>query len=294
MRILPRPLGQVLTDAMNTLARVWRPLAPTAIASFVPASLLTLLAFQMTGVIELVDMVLADPMYLQRMPEAEYDGMIRSLIQAGLMAAVIQGVATVFVFLFANRLVRASLVGETTSAREARRHAAVRMFSGITGGLLAALTIVCALALGVFAWAYVVNRPSFTNQTLLANILLFVLISPAVWLSVSMSMFASVVSFEEAGVSGSLRRSIDLVRGRWGQTLFFLVMVGLFGTIAIQLIQLVALPISFGGQSSVLSWLIALFGVAAQGLILASIGATYAHWYIDLRARKEPVLVNQL
>lgn len=294
MRILPRPLGQVLTDAMNTLTKVWRLLAPTAIAAFVPASLLTLLAFQMTGVIELVERVLADPMYLQRMPDSEYDGMIRSLIQAGFMAAAIQGVATVFVFLFANRLVRASLVGETTSAGEARRHAAVRMFSGITGGLLAALTVVGTLALGVLAWAYVVNRPSFTNQTLLANILLFALISPAVWLSVSMSMFTSVVSFEEAGVSGSLRRSIDLVRGRWGQTLLFLVLVGLFGTVAIQLIQVVALPLSFGGRSSLMGWLVALFGVAAQGLILASIGATYAHWYIDLRARKEPVLVNQL
>jgi hypothetical protein len=294
MRILPRRLGQVLTDAMTTLAKVWRPLAPTAIAAFVPASLLTLLVFHWTGIIELIERILADPMYLQRIPTSDYDQIVRSLIQAGFLVAAIQGVATVFVFLFANRLVRSALVGEAVSAREARRHAAVRMFSGITAGLLGALTVVGAFALGVFAWAYVVNRPTFTNQILLANILLLVLISPAVWLAISMSMFTSVVSFEEAGVSGSLRRSIDLVRGRWGQTLMFLILVGLFGTVAIQLIQLIALPLSFGGQSSVLSWVVALFGVAAQGLILASIGATYAHWYIDLRARKEPVLVNQL
>ncbi len=279
---------------MTTLATVWRPLAPTSIAAFVPASLLTLLVFHMTGFIDLVERVLADPMYLQRIPVTEYDQIVRSLIQVGFLTAAIQGAATVFVFLFANRLVRSALIGESVSAREARHHAAVRMFSGITGGLLAALTVIGALVLGLFAWAYVVNRPTFTNQILLANILLFVLISPAIWLSVSMSMFTSVVSFEEAGVSGSLRRSIDLVRGRWGQTLVFLILVGLFGTVAIQLIQLIALPLSFGGQSSLVSWLVALFGVAAQGLILASIGATYAHWYIDLRARKEPVLVNQL
>lgn len=294
MRILPRPLLQVIGDAMSTLARNWRALAPTAIIAFIPSSILTVLVFNWTGAIGIVETVFNDPGHLQRISEAEYNGIIRTLGTAVLLAAIIQGLVTVYVFLFANRLARASMVGESLAAAGARRHAAVRMFSGLTAGLLGAMAVGGALILGLMAWSYLVSQPAFAGMNFMASLFLVLAISPAVWLAVSISMFTSVVSFEEAGVSGSLRRSIDLVRGRWGATLWFLLMVGVLGAFAIQLIQLVALPLSLIEQSPASTWIVAIAGVAAQGVITAAIGSTYAHWYIDLRARKEPVLVGQL
>lgn len=294
MRILPRPLMQVLGDAMSTLARTWRVMTPTAIFAFIPSSVLTVLIFQWTGAIDVVEAVLRDPGYVQAIPEADYNRVLRSLATAVFLSAIVQGIATVFVFLFANRVARSSMIGEGMTAAEARKHAAVRMVSGITAGLLGAMTVGGALVLGLMAWAFLINQPAFAGQSFLASTFLVVTVAPALWLAVSMSMYTSVVSFEEAGVSGSLRRSIDLVRGRWGATFGFLLMVGVLGALAIQLIQLVALPLSFVEQSGVSTWVVALAGVAAQGVISAAIGATYAHWYIDLRARKEPVLVGQL
>jgi hypothetical protein len=102
------------------------------------------------------------------------------------------------------------------------------------------------------------------------------------------------VAIERRGVLGSIRRSMQLVRGRWWPTAGFLLLVGLLGGIAIQLIQLVALPLALiGGGGTVLS-LASLLGVLAQGLLVAAIAAMSTHWYIDLRARKEELSTETL
>jgi hypothetical protein len=118
--------------------------------------------------------------------------------------------------------------------------------------------------------------------------------TPGIWLAISLSMLTPVVSLEDRGVVASLTRSRRLVKGRWWPTLGFLLLVGLLGSVATQLIQLVAIPLATVGGVSTGLLLVSLLGLAAQGPIVAAMGATYTHWYVDLRSRVEPVLEDQL
>jgi hypothetical protein len=71
-------------------------------------------------------------------------------------------------------------------------------------------------------------------------------------------------------------------------------MVGLLGGIAIQLIQLIALPLLATGRGSAALTIAAGLGVFAQGLLVAGIAAMYTHWYVDLRARQERLSTTDL
>jgi hypothetical protein len=139
----------------------------------------------------------------------------------------------------------------------------------------------------------VVGTPNAAS-VLVAGLLFFALLGPGVWLLVALSMLTSIVAIERRGLLGSLRRSMHLVKGRWWSTLGFLMLVGLLGFTATQLIQLVAIPLasiaSVGPGVSIASML----GVVAQGLIVAAIGSMYTAWYIDLRARLEELTTENL
>ena len=84
------------------------------------------------------------------------------------------------------------------------------------------------------------------------------------------------------------------MRGRWWPTLGILLIVGLLGGIAIQLIQLIALPLAAVGGGSASLTVASALGVLTQGLLVAAISAMYTHWYIDLRSRRERVATSDL
>jgi hypothetical protein len=68
----------------------------------------------------------------------------------------------------------------------------------------------------------------------------------------------------------------------------------LLGGIAIQLIQLIALPLAVVGDGGAALSIASGLGVLAQGLLVAGIAAMYTYWYIDLRARKESLSTEAL
>jgi hypothetical protein len=74
----------------------------------------------------------------------------------------------------------------------------------------------------------------------------------------------------------------------------FLLLVGLFGSIAAQLVQLVAIPIVGSGEIGLGAGLGFVVLVVAQGMIVAAIAVMATLWYLDLRARKEPLLTESL
>jgi hypothetical protein len=131
-----------------------------------------------------------------------------------------------------------------------------------------------------------VGTPNSTS-VLVAILLLPVLLGPGIWVGVAVSMTTSAVAIEEVGPVTAIRRSMQLVRGRWWPTAGFLALVGLLGGIAIQLIQLVALPLAGVSGGSTGLTIASALGVLAQGLLVAAIAAMYTYWYIDLRARRE-------
>jgi hypothetical protein len=101
-------------------------------------------------------------------------------------------------------------------------------------------------------------------------------------------MLTAVIALEEAGPVDALRRSMTLVRGRWWPTVGFLIVVGLLGSVAAQLVQLIALPIIGAAGAGLATGLGFVVLVVAQGLVVAAIAVMVTIWYFDLRARKEP------
>lgn len=132
-----------------------------------------------------------------------------------------------------------------------------------------------------------------TGSAMVALVLLFALTAPGLWLGTSLSMVTSTSSVERNGVFGAMKRSSALVKGRWWATFGFLLMVAFLGSISLWMVQLVAIPVTAvgGGGNAPLALLL---GVVFQGPIISAMGVTFTAWYIDLRSRKEPLLIDQL
>lgn len=295
MQVVPRPLGQVLGDSVSTLGRTWRSLAPPALLVFIPAGLATLLVFRQTGAVDLFDLILNEPTFLQTLPPEAVIDFLLPFYQATVLVTLINTLAAVFVFLVCHRVVAADVASGTTPPSP-HGHAARKAPAAFVAWLLAALIGGFLLVVGFSIWlipASLVGAPNVTS-TLIAGFLLPVLLGPAVWVWVATSMVTPAIALEGLGPLAGLRRSIFLVKGRWWPTLGYLLLVGGFGLIALQLIQMVAIPLmALGGVGMAVNFAAAV-GILAQGLIVAGIGAMLTWWYLDLRARKETLLSEDL
>ena len=123
---------------------------------------------------------------------------------------------------------------------------------------------------------------------------LLMLIIPGIWIVFSLSMVLPVVALENAGPAQALRRSFQLVKGRWWPTAGFLLLVGLLGSVAGQIVQFVAAPLLTIGDLSIGLGLGFVVAVVIQGFIVAAIAVMATAWYMDLRARKEPLTTANL
>lgn len=296
MVITPRPFGQVLSDAMNSLARTWRALLAPALVVSVPVSIATALIFRWTGGGDFLDLVVNNPTALQGLPEEVFMELARPFYVAMALATILQVVGGVFIALAAHRAVAAELAGAALTGGEAAKQALRRYPAGLGAGVLVVLVVAIMIGLGATVWLIPVLSVGTPNaaSALVAFVLFFVLLGPGIWVGVSMSMTTSAVAIESLGILGSIRRSIRLVRGRWWPTIGFLLLVGLLGGVAIQMIQLIALPLAAVGGASQALTIASALGVLAQGLLVAGISAIYTHWYIDLRARRERVTSSDL
>jgi hypothetical protein len=123
---------------------------------------------------------------------------------------------------------------------------------------------------------------------------LFLLVVPGGWLAGCVTMMPEVVAIDGTGPLESIRRCLTVVRGRWWPTVGFVLVVGLLGAAAAQLVQFVALPALAEGDVGIVAGLAFVFLMVVQGFVAAAIGVMHARWYIDLRARKETVLTTHL
>lgn len=296
MVIVPRQFGQVLNDAMYGLAAVWRPLLVPVLAVTVPVSIATIVAFAATGGADFLDVVLNNPERLSQLPEQVFWELARPFYLAVGIATLLLLVAGVFVALASHGAVAGHVRGEPLTSAEAARLALRRYPTAFGATLVIIVVIGVLITLGSVLWlipALSVGTPN-TTSALVALILLAVVLGPGIWAGVAVSMTTPAVAIEKGGALDSIRRSMQLVRGRWWPTAGFLLLVGLLGGIAIQLIQLVALPLAAIGGGGTLLGLASAIGVLAQGLLVAAIAAMYTHWYIDLRARKEELSTENL
>jgi hypothetical protein len=296
MVITPRPFGQVLGDAMNSLARTWQALVLPALLVSIPVSLATALVFRWTGGGDFLDLVVNNPTALQELPANVFLELARPFYIALGIATILQVLAGVFIALAAHRTVAADLGGTALTGGEASRQALERYAVGLGAGLLVVITVAIMIGLGTVVWlvpALNIGTPN-PASALVAFVRFLVVLGPGIWVGVSASMTTPAVAIENLGVLSSIRRSIRLVRGRWWPTAGFLLIVGLLGGIAIQMIQLIALPLAAVGGAGAALTIASALGVLAQGLLIAGISAIYTHWYIDLRARREKLTSSDL
>ncbi|HXV72975.1 MAG TPA: hypothetical protein VEB69_16410 [Acidimicrobiia bacterium] len=296
MVISPRPFGQVLADAVNSLGRIWKTVLFPALAVSVPVSVATAVVFRATGGSDFLDLIINNPQNLTGLPTDVFWELARPFYVALAIATVLQVLAAVFLALASHGAVAADLRGEHLNGGEVSRLALRRYAVGLASTLLILLTVAVLIGLGTMVWlmpAVSVGTPNLSS-VFVALFLLVVLLGPGIWVAVSMSMTTPAIAIEGQGVLGSIRRSMRLVRGRWWATAGFLLLVGLLGGIAIQLIQLVALPLATVGNGGGALTIASALGVLTQGLLVAAIAAMYTHWYIDLRARREGLTTSDL
>jgi hypothetical protein len=267
MEITPRPFGEILAEGMAMLARVWKRILAPAFWTFVIIGAATIAAFALTGADDTLQLILSDPQALVGMTEAEITEAGLLLLQAGSIVLVFQLLGTGFLNLTVHRIVASELAGEHVGAGAASSKALSRLFILIVAGILAVVLVV----LGLFA-----------------------LIIPGLWLAGAFSMVSAVVALEDVGPVDALRRSFALVRGRWWPTVGFLLLVGLFGSLAAQLVQLVAFPIVGAGDVGLGAGLGFVVLVVAQGFVVAAIAVMVTLWYLDLRSRKGPLVTESL
>ena len=267
MEITPRPFGEIIGEGMTMLGRVWRRILAPAFWAFVLLGAATIAVFALTGAGDVLQLILNDPAALDRMTDAEIGEAGLLLLQAGSVVLLFQLLASGFLSLAVHRIVGSELAGEPLGARSASAQALARLFTLIVAGVIAVVLVTVGLA---------------------------ALILPGLWLAGAFSMVSAVIALEGLGPVQALRRSFELVRGRWWPTVGFLLLVGLFGSVAAQLVQLVALPIVGAGGVGIGAGLGFVVLVVAQGFVVAAIAVMVTLWYLDLRARKEPVVISSL
>jgi hypothetical protein len=267
MEITPRPLGEVLAEGMTMLAKVWRRLFAPAFWAFVVLGGLTIATFAITDSDEFLELILTDPEALEAMTDVELMEPALRLLQAALLAVILQVLAGGFVTLTAHRLVASELSGTQLSTRGAVALAFGRLLTLLVAAVLGFVAVVAGL---------------------------FALVLPGLWLAGGLTMVTAVIALEEVGPIAAIRRSLSLIRGRWWQTVGFVLLVGLLGSIAAQLVQLVALPVLGAGGIGIGAGLGFVVLVVVQGMVVAAIAVMTTLWYVDLRARQGPLLRSSL
>jgi hypothetical protein len=258
MEIQPRSFGDSLTDVITNLGKVWRVLAGPAIVGSVVMGILTIVAFEATDSFDVFELIFNNPEVLEEMNDDEVLETLTQLGTGAMFVSLFSSVVFGFVYLTA-----AIAVGRAHSTQQGTPvvTVAIRLFP---------MWLIAAILAGI---------------GIFAGLLLLVL--PGFWLAMMLSMYTPVIALEGKSPVDSLKRSFDLVKDNFWETLGFILLIGLIGVTAGQLFQLVAIPILMSGQASFGFGLAFAVGVVAQGLILAAIAVGMSTWYLNLRARTD-------
>lgn len=294
MEIAPQKFGDTLNTWFRALGSNWKNLLLSSLVVHVPLGVVVMFVFWMTGAAEYFD-ILMDP-DLDTMPTEEVlEALIPMMWTIGIWA-VLQIPAAAFVYLAAARSLAGDMAGNPMPLGEVIRFAAARTLTGIglflavlAGGL--ALTGV-AIALG---WVLIASGGANFLTVFVTTVAGLTALVVLAWLGLSVSLGLPVIAMEDMGVIAALTRSFSLVQGRWWITLGYVALAGIISSAASQLVSVVLVPVFLVGV--LIPEMTAMgFGLSAllQGPLLAAIAAAYVVWYVDLRARSEPLLAEQL
>jgi hypothetical protein len=250
----PLTVGEILSAAFDLYRRQATALWTIVAAVVIPAQAL---------------IVIVERLILSGGRTQAIDGTIYTTDSTGLLAIVVIVVTFLSVIVTIGALSKCLLdayTGHPTGWRHSLQFAADRV------GPLAWLSLITGVLLAI---GYIL------------------LIIPGIFLTVSWIVAVPVLMFEGASPFASLRRSYDLVQGRWWAT---------FGALVLAIIAIVGISIVlgllFGGVgTNHISLILVLGGISRIIAALVTypiVAAVSAVIYIDLRVRKEHVDPNQL
>lgn len=295
MQIKPGTFGDNLNSWFRSLASNWRTLAIAALFAHVPLGVVIAVVFWLTGAAESLSKYL-DPELVESMTEGEVLETLPPLLLAVTIWAILQLVAMVFVFIAATKAVVDDMAGTQPTWRAVIRHATGSTASGLVASLVILLlfAVVAGVVFG-FGWALLSTLGATFLSVFLTTVLVLTGVVVLTWVGLSVSLAIQVISIEAIGPFSALPRSFSLVQGRWWITFGFLATAGLIASAVSQALSLALSPVVFLSLF-VPQGLALAFGVSVilQGLLFAGIGAAYAVWYVDLRARHEALMTEQL
>jgi len=267
MEIQIRAFSELLTVGLDMLQKTWRPMLAPALGASLVFGFTSVVILGATGALDFFDVVFNDPESLDLMTTDEFWDLVTPVLGGLAIMTVAQTVIYSFIALVAHRLVASTIGGEPYTGAQATRFAMGRLSTLLLGYLVAGVLAVIGLVL-------------------------FVL--PGLWVIGSISMLAPVVAIERVRSVEGIRRSFNLVRGRWWPTVGYVLLVGFISAFAIQIVQLAAVPLLVVGTPGIALGAAYVFGVLIQGLVAAAVATMVTIWYVDLRARHEVVSTANL
>jgi len=295
MQIQPADFGANLTSWLKTMGKNWRALLLSSLVAYVPLAVIATIAFSVADLGSLFER-LEDPQLVEGLSLSELVDLLTPIFFASLVAAALQWVATAFVYLASARAVASDLAGREPDWRSMSRFALRRLIPAFAASLVFLLGLIGALTIaGVVSWIIIASvGPSFGTVFLVAVIVLTA-IAITFWLGMSLSLYPQAIAMADRGVGSSLRESFRLVQPRFWPTVGFVLVTGLIASAVVQVASLALYPIFLAGTVVPLAVAVG-YGLLAlmQGPVAAAIGAAYAIWYVDLRARSEPLTPDML
>lgn len=295
MEIPPRKFGDALNEWFRSLGRNWKPLLLSSLVVHVPIGVVVALVFWLFGATDAFALYL-DPETLETMSDAEIIETLVPFLWAMGVWVILQVLGAVFVYLSAARTVAGDMAGNGFSWSEVSRFAWRKTFVAAASILLVILGAVVLVGIATaIGWAVIsAGGATFFTVFVTATAGLTVLVV-LVWLGVSVTFGSQVIAIEDTGPVTALARSFSLVQGRWWVTLGYVLVTSLIVSAVSQVISIGFVPLFLLGAVVPAALAIA-FGASAvfQGPLLAAIAAAYAIWYVDLRARQEPLSADQL
>lgn len=267
MEIPVRSFSDLLTVGLEVLQKVWRAMLAPAIGSSLVFGFVSVILLGATGALDFFDVVFNDPDVVDQMTTEELWDLVAPVFGGLAIIFIAQMIIYSFIGLVTHRLVASHIGGESLSGAQASSYALQRLSTLVVAYVVSGLLILVGLLL---------------------------LIIPGLWIAGSISMLAPVVAIERVKAIEGIRRSFQLVRGRWWPTLGFILLVGLISGFAIQIVQLVAVPLLVVGSPGIALGAAYVFGVLIQGVVVAAVAGMTTVWYIDLRARNDGVTPAEL
>jgi hypothetical protein len=111
---------------------------------------------------------------------------------------------------------------------------------------------------------------------------------PGIWLAVGWSLAFVALVAEDLSGTGALRRSFQLVRGRWWATFGVLLIAFVLNAVVDQIISIPLVIVSFVSEDSVTGLALgALSNIISDVITTPFVAAVFVLVYFDLRVRKE-------